>query len=275
MYKKIGVLTVLVVFCFKINAQESNLETTKTNIPFFLGIGWSNIQTTGDILGSFDFSFLLYSNQSKRFNIRNSILFDGGVLKNNGMEYGLFTLSEKVNIETISLNELFRYYTFLQGGIGVYGNETKNVFETPLAYNWGVGFGLDDFVEKNASIFFDYTFLYNILDNTFDWKKYDPKFQMGIRYWLEQINQKMSVCRPWQTGGKITAHNRLYMLRRSSGSGFRSPRSARQLRCRRLPRLIPPTFLQALETYGFQGLQKCHLQPERYTPFALKLVGNF
>jgi hypothetical protein len=184
MYNKIAVLVVLVVFCFKINAQESVLETPKTNNPFFLGIGWSNIQKTGDVFGSFDFSFLLYSNQTKRFNLRNSILFDGGVFTNNGIEYGLFTLSEKINLETISLNELFRYYGFLQGGIGIYGNETKKAFELPLSYNLGFGFGLDVFVEKSTSIFFDYTFLYNILDNSFDWKNFSPKFQMGIRYWF-------------------------------------------------------------------------------------------
>jgi hypothetical protein len=176
------ILVGLAAFCSGINAQELSLETI--NNRFFLGVGWSNIQTTGDMFGSFDFSFLLYSNQAKRFNIRNSILFDGGSFKNDGIEYGLFTFSEKINIEAISLNEYFRYYSFIQGGIGLYGGETKKIFETPLAYNLGFGFGLDVFVEKNASIFFDYTFLYNILDNRFDWKEFSPKFQMGVRYWF-------------------------------------------------------------------------------------------
>jgi hypothetical protein len=184
MYKKIDALFLFVVFGFGLNAQESNWETTETVNPFFVGIGWSNMQTTGDMFGSFDFSFLLYKNQAKRFSIRNSILLDGGTLNDNGIKSGLFTLSEKINIETISLNEIFRYYAFLQGGIGIYGNETKKLFEMPLAYNFGFGFGLDLFVEKNVSIFFDYTFLYNILENTFDWREFNPKFQMGIRYWF-------------------------------------------------------------------------------------------
>jgi hypothetical protein len=32
------------------------------------------------------------------------------------------------------------------------------------------------------------------------------------------------------------------------------------------------TFLQALETYGFQGLQKCRKQPERYVQYFLNFL---
>jgi hypothetical protein len=41
---------------------------------------------------------------------------------------------------------------------------------------------------------------------------------------------------------------------------------------RSFPRHTPPTFLQALETLRFplSGLQKRHIQPERYVQFALK-----
>ncbi|GHV08402.1 hypothetical protein FACS189485_19830 [Spirochaetia bacterium] len=181
MNRKLAFLAGLIVICTGLNAQETNLEQSK---KFFFGVGWSNLQRTGDFLGSFDFSFLLYENPNKEFGIRNSILFDGGSYKDNGNEHSLFSLSEKISFEKITSNSLFRYYAFLQGGIGIYGNKTKGYFENPFAYNFGVGIGLDIFVEKNASIFFDYAFLYNILDNKFYGDKYDPKFQMGIRYYF-------------------------------------------------------------------------------------------
>ena len=183
MRKKFIVLIGIIVLSAGLNAQEQNSETLK---PFYFGLGWSNIQTTGDFWGTIDFGFLLYRNEAKRFNIRNSILFDVGELKNYGNEYGIFSLSDKIIIETLSLNKIFRYYSYLQGGIGIYGNENIAFFEKPLAYNFGVGFGLDIFIEKNASIFFDYTGLFNILENKkFDSKEnFNPKFQMGIRYYF-------------------------------------------------------------------------------------------
>jgi hypothetical protein len=178
--KKLSVLFVIFCVVGTLFAQEA-IQEQELDKKYFLGIGWSTVQTTGDFWGSFDFSFLLYTSRAKRFNLRNSILFDGGSFRDNGV----LILSERINMETISLNRLFRYYTFLQGGIGVYGNENKTFFETPLIYNFGIGFGLDVFIEKTASIFFDYAFLTNILDNKFvEENIINPKFQMGIRYYF-------------------------------------------------------------------------------------------
>jgi len=183
MRKTIIVLIGIIVLNVGLNAQEQNSETLK---PFYFGMGLSNIQTTGDVWGTFDFGFLLYKNEAKRYNIRNSIMIDGGRFSSYGNDFGIYSLSDKLIVETLSLNGLFRYYSFLQGGIGILGNENKAFFEKPLTYNFGLGIGIDIFVEKNMSIFFDYTCLFNILQNTkFEYKEsLSPKFQMGVRYYF-------------------------------------------------------------------------------------------
>jgi hypothetical protein len=76
-------------------------------------------------------------------------------------------------------------------------------------------------------------------------------------------------------GYGATAHNRtVYASPPEGGSGFRE---ARSFRFASFPRLTPPTFLQALETYGLliSGLQKRHIQPERYVQFVLKFLEIF
>ncbi|HCC37637.1 MAG TPA: hypothetical protein DEQ14_08480 [Treponema sp.] len=172
-------------------AQEAVQETAQTSElrpidkRFVFGIGWSNIQATGDFWGTADFGFLLYKNEKHGFNIRNSIMFDGGTLKSDGTEYGIYFFSNKLIMESMSHNNLFRYYSFLQGGVGIYANENKDFFSTPVAYNFGIGIGLDIFVEKNTSIFFDYTFLYNSLENKLSFtESLHPKFTMGMRHFF-------------------------------------------------------------------------------------------
>jgi len=184
MRKTIIVLIGIIVLNVSLNAQEQNLETLK---PLYFGIGFSNIQTTGNVWGTIDFGFLLYRNDAKRYNIRNSIMLEGGDFKSYGNEYGIYSLSDKLIYEKLSLNGLFRYYSFLQGGIGILGNKNKGFFEKPFVYNFGIGIGIDIFVEKNMSIFFDYTCLFNILQNTkFEYKErsLNPKFQMGVRHYF-------------------------------------------------------------------------------------------
>jgi hypothetical protein len=187
MKKYFFVFLFLFGFGLSLFAQDATQEQEEpTDKRFYFGVGWSNIQTTGNFWGTGDFGFLLYKNEAKRFNIRNSILFDGGFLKYYGNEYGILSLSDKIIVETLSPNKLFRYYSFFQGGIGIYANENKAYFETPLAYNFGFGFGIDFFVQKNTSIFLDYAFLFNILGNKkFDFKEnFNPKLTMGTRIYF-------------------------------------------------------------------------------------------
>jgi hypothetical protein len=166
---------------FGLSAQEADIDLSK---KIMLGVGWSNLQTTGDFLGSLDFGIFLYNNPAKNFGIRNSILFDGGSLTMDGIRNSIFTLSERLVFEATSHNGLFRYYAAIQGGIGIIANANKGFFEGPLTYNFGPAIGLDVFVQKNTSIFFDYAALWNIVDNKFLDNSLTPKFQMGIRFFF-------------------------------------------------------------------------------------------
>jgi hypothetical protein len=180
MKKMVFFLCLLLVLGTGLFAQEEDSHSPQ---KFLFGIGWSNLQTTGDILGSFDFGFLLYNNPIKGFGIRNSILFDFGSLTMDGVINNVYIISERLVFEYTALNGLFRWYGALQGGIGIFGNKNKGVFELPLTYNFGPAFGLDIFVKKNMSIFFDYSMLINIVDNKIP-NYLTPKFQMGIRHFF-------------------------------------------------------------------------------------------
>jgi hypothetical protein len=169
----------LIFFCLGlcVFAQETTQERPIDN-RFYWGAGFSNMLTTGDFGASLDFGFLLYKNQAKRFNIRNAIMFDTGLLNHNGIENTILSLSDKIIME--NHNQLFRYYSFFQGGIVFYENDNKDIFQAPIAYNLGVGFGIDFFVQKNISLFLDYTILFNVFENTWEDSLY-TKFTLGMR----------------------------------------------------------------------------------------------
>jgi hypothetical protein len=152
---------------------------------FYLGAGFSTLMTTGDFISSVDFGFLLYKNEKLNFGIRNAALLEGGKLRYGGVENFLFSLSDKIIVESISSNQLFRYYVFLQGGIGIYGNENKAYFASPVAYNYGAGLGIDFFVKKATSIFLDFTYLSNVLESERSFSdSFNPKFTIGAHHFF-------------------------------------------------------------------------------------------
>jgi hypothetical protein len=177
MKKYFFVLFFFFYFGLCVFAQETTQERPIDN-RFYWGAGFSNILTTGNFGASLDFGFLLYRNQARGFNIRNAIMLDAGLLDHNGTENTTLSLSDKIIME--NHNQLFRYYSFFQGGIVLYENDNKEVFQMPIGYNLGVGFGIDFFVEKNTSFFLDYTLLSNVLENTWKDSLY-TKFTLGAR----------------------------------------------------------------------------------------------
>jgi len=160
--------------------QEQEQSEQSSDYRFYFGYGFSTLITTGDVpFVSFDFAFPLYRNKSTGLGLRNAILFDMGIVQNDGNEYGYYSLSDKIILEHFSPNQLFRYYSFIQGGIGIYGNENKAYFDTPIAYNLSAGLGIDFFVQKNMSVFLDYTVMAHVLDS--DKRSLDSKFTIGMR----------------------------------------------------------------------------------------------
>ena len=70
----------------------------------------------------------------------------------------------------------FRSYGYIEGGIGLWGDKNKNFFEMPLAYTFGGGGGTDIFLKENFSIYFEAGALIYVLDD--EWKS-GGMFQIG------------------------------------------------------------------------------------------------
>ncbi|MDR1324976.1 MAG: hypothetical protein LBK00_02955 [Treponema sp.] len=170
MYKKSFVLFILIFICSNLFAQEE----TGTVKRFFFGGGitFSPIITGG---GHGEFALLLYHNG---FDLRNHFVIRGNSISDNGIDYGTITLSEKISFGGISPNKLMRMYGFGEGGIGFFGNETKDLVKTPLAYVFGGGGGTDFFFMEKASIYFEAGWLGHLLDNKVCGS---PIFQIGWR----------------------------------------------------------------------------------------------
>jgi hypothetical protein len=117
-----------------------------------------------------DFSFLILNKD--HFDLRNHFVLRGAGLDNTG---GFLTLSEKLSFGGLVVKK-FRSYGYIEGGIGFWGDDTKKLFEMPLAYSFGGGGGTDIFLGERNSIFFEAGCLINILDK--EWKS-GGIFQIG------------------------------------------------------------------------------------------------
>jgi hypothetical protein len=88
--------------------------------------------------GHLDFGIVLFE---RGLYVQNHFLLRGGGLRIKGKNHSVFTLSEKVlfgrRLEETGL------YTYIEGGIGVYGHESKNFFEGPAVYSFGFGGGFE------------------------------------------------------------------------------------------------------------------------------------
>ncbi|MFP3043538.1 hypothetical protein LQZ19_17115 [Treponema primitia] len=171
MYKRFVFVLLVLGFCFGLYAQEEKVNR------FSWSMGYNFSPSTNGIAASTDFGFLIFHNEE--LDIRNQLGLNSLTLNDNDdLTNTAYTFTEKFSFGKITANKLFRYYSFLEGGIGIYSNDSKKLFETPIAYNFGLGIGLDIFVEKNFSFFFEWGFLEHILDKQ---DIFDPRFQMGIR----------------------------------------------------------------------------------------------
>jgi hypothetical protein len=120
--------------------------------------------------GFADFSFLLFN--KNHLDLRNHFVLRGAALGDAG---GLLTFSEKLSFGGLVFKK-FRSYGYVEGGIGLWGNDNKKLFGMPLAYSFGGGGGTDIFLGERNSIFFETGCLINILDK--EWKS-GGVFQIG------------------------------------------------------------------------------------------------
>jgi hypothetical protein len=169
MKKKIAFIVLFgLAFCLFLPADtpSSDLETIP-KLTLGGGTFFGNYVYGG---GFADFSFLIFN--KNHLDLRNHFVLRGAGLDNEG---GFLTLSEKLSFGGFVVKK-FRSYGYIEGGIGLWGNNNKNFIEMPLVYSFGGGGGTDIFLSKNLSIFFETGCLINIMDQ--QWKS-GGIFQIG------------------------------------------------------------------------------------------------
>jgi hypothetical protein len=130
--------------------------------------------------GFFEFGFLIFHNE--KWDLRNHVLIGGAHMHDDdNVENFIFNLNEKISIGSITRNGLFRPYGFVEGGVGFYETETKKMFQMPVTYNFGFGFGLDIFVREDTSSFIEGGVNYHMMDTQ---RLFMPKITFGGRAFI-------------------------------------------------------------------------------------------
>jgi hypothetical protein len=182
MFKKFFAVFFLVFLCFSLFSQENNETLTESPNPgrFTLGAGFGYGPKL-DMVANFEFGFLLFHNNE--WDIRNYILVNNYfVVDNDGIENITRNLTEKISFGWINNSGIFRPYSYLEGGIGFYGNDSKKFWTTPLIYSVGLGIGLEFFPSKSLSFFIEPGLIWQFMDN----KNFPvQKATIGIRYYIK------------------------------------------------------------------------------------------
>ncbi|MDR2941981.1 MAG: hypothetical protein LBV17_05280 [Treponema sp.] len=64
----------------------------------------------------------------------------GGGFEINRSDHTILTLSDKLIVGR-NIGVPLTIYTYLEGGVGIFGNQTKKFFDKPLAFTGGFGGG--------------------------------------------------------------------------------------------------------------------------------------
>ena len=133
--KKAVCFLVCLAIGFAVFAEEDSREKIR-DPRFSVGAGYTYMSNPRLHGGHFDFGIRLFSNFVY---VQNNIQVRAGGFKLNGENSSLFTLSDKL----IFGRQSGGTYLYIEGGVGVFGNDNKDLFEDPFAYNFGFGGGFD------------------------------------------------------------------------------------------------------------------------------------
>jgi hypothetical protein len=161
MSKKMAVLlAVSVLFCATLFAEKNSEELGS----FLLGGGLTFLPEN-IAAGNFEFGFLLFN---RSVDIRNHILLRAGGFTRNGINYGLLRLSEKISLGAIAFNNLFRFYTFGEGGLGFFAhNKDSEIFAIPVTSNFGGGAGADIFYTNDGSFYLELGYMGHMIKSEY------------------------------------------------------------------------------------------------------------
>jgi hypothetical protein len=182
MLKKFFTLFFSFFLTFTLFSQEDNEIAIESPNPgrFTFGVGFSYGPKL-DMNVDFEFGFLLFHNNN--WDIRNHILFNSYFVKDDDrIENITQNLTEKISFGWVTNSGIFRPYSYIEGGIGFYGNDTKDFWTTPLIYNVGIGIGLEFFLWKYLSFFMEPGLMWYFMDG----KNFPvQKLTVGIKYYIK------------------------------------------------------------------------------------------
>ena len=137
--RKLILLLVFLIPCFNLFADDDERLNVwePSDTRFILGAGFTWTNNPRLLGGHFDFGIVLYK---RVLYIQNNFMFRGGGFTIDGSDYTIFTLSDKLIFGRNSDIPL-KIYTYLEGGVGMFGNQTKKFFESPIAFTVGFGGG--------------------------------------------------------------------------------------------------------------------------------------
>jgi hypothetical protein len=135
--RKFILLALFLIPCLSSFAGEKSDDQKTPDTKFILGAGFTWTNNPELLGGHFEFGIVLYKNI---LYIQNNFMLRGGGFDVDGNDYTLFTLSDKIIFGRNSKSPL-TIYTYLEGGAGIFGNQTKKFFDSPIAVTVGFGGG--------------------------------------------------------------------------------------------------------------------------------------
>jgi hypothetical protein len=139
MKKIIAVLCVVFLAVCLVQAQED--DDAKDSVSrFSIGAGFTYAGSPDShnfYGGHLDFGITLYR---KALFVQNRFMLRAGGLIIDDVDFSLFTISERL---IVGRGDEVAFYIYLEGGAGIYGNESKGSFDDPPAYTFGFGGGFN------------------------------------------------------------------------------------------------------------------------------------
>ena len=181
MFKKLTVLSFLMVLGFSVFSQEKNgtADTSFSPGRFSLGLNYVFGPKLNWAVGT-EFGFRIFSKNT--LDIRNHIVFNSYfITDDDGIENATQNLSDKLIISVGGDYWLVRPFSFSEVGIGFFSNDSKKFWTTPLAYFIGLGLGFELFATRYWSYTLDTGVVWQFLGgNIFPFQR----FSMGTKFYF-------------------------------------------------------------------------------------------
>ena len=132
-----AVLALFFASCFCLFADGEDSTDIPEENRFVLGAGFTWTNNPELFGGHFEAGMVLFR---RILYIQNNVSLRAGGLSLPDGNYTIFTLSEKLIFGRNSAIPL-KIYTYLEGGIGIYGNAGKGFFTGSFAFTLGFGGG--------------------------------------------------------------------------------------------------------------------------------------